>query len=421
MKNILLNKHRLLITAFILAFSGLYAQPPARIILNGAFINITEGAHLVIENPAADAITRISGSIISEGEFNNLRWNIGISTGNYEVPWGTTTNYFPLLFTPSAAVGDGHFIFSTYPTPWNNSSDLPTGIIQVNNAGGADNSAYLIDRFWRIEARDYTSKPILSNLVFTYLDAEHLASGNTINENNLKAQRYNDIEMTWADYPPTGTVNTANNTLTVTSVASDDLFPWWTLVDASSALPISLIAFTAVPEGQCVRLNWVTATEQNNDYFTIEKSLNGVVFQEVVEVDGAGNSSSEIKYKALDCDPWPGVSYYRLMQTDFDGNKSFSPIVSVTMGQSAEFTIHPNPTNGSDLTLDFTIIKSENIQVKVFSQDGKVMFDKLIPVTNNENFSTTIVLPDAIPMGIYFIQIDDDHTTYTKKFMLSQN
>lgn len=420
MQNNLFKNALLLVAAMLVLISGLQADPPARLILNGAYINIVQGARLVIDNPSANAITRISGRIISEGENNIVRWNIGTTTGNYIIPWGNNMNYFPLSFTPTAAVGNGYFNFSTYPTPWNNSSQLPSGITTINNGAGNDNSAFVIDRFWQLDARAYTTKPILSNLLFTYVDAEHSAPGNTITESNLRAQRYNDVGMTWSDYPPSGTINTSANTVVVASLAPVDLYKWWTLVDQSSPLPVTLLAFTAEPEGQQVKLNWVTKTEVNNDYFTVERSQQGLVFEPVVEIDGAGLSTQELRYTALDYNPFAGLSYYRLRQTDFDGKNTYTSLVSVRMGQDAGllFNIYPNPDDGRDLSLTFSNITGGSIQVKIYSLTGQEMFGLLIPSTPGTEFTSVIDLPETLPAGAYFIKIDSDNQTKSQNFIL---
>jgi hypothetical protein len=94
-----------------------------------------------------------------------------------------------------------------------------------------------------------------------------------------------------------------------------------------SALPIELLSFEAKSADNAVDLSWTTATEINNDYFTIEKSKSGFDFFEVCRVDGAGNSISPIYYEFSDKDPLDGISYYRLRQTDYDGTiEVFSPV-----------------------------------------------------------------------------------------------
>jgi len=213
--------HRLIIVVILIAGLINRCHSQARLVLNGGKVNISNSALLVVDNPATNAITRDSGHIISEGENNRIRWNIENTSGTYTIPWGVgNATYLPLTFTKSSglSVGTaGRIIFSTYHTPtWQNSLYLPSGVSNVSSASGAaDNSAKVIDRFWMMDAVAYSVKPNLANLTFTYMDAEHSIASNSINENNLKAQRYNSTLAKWGDYAPAGIDNTAANTVTV--------------------------------------------------------------------------------------------------------------------------------------------------------------------------------------------------------------
>jgi hypothetical protein len=201
----------------------------ARLVLNGGLINVSPGTFLVIDNPAANAITRNSGHIIGESETANIRWNMGTSVGNYVIPWGYgATDYIPVSFSKSAGSGSGYFLFSTYHTPWNNISQLPAGVINLNGVSGSDNSIYVSDRFWKLSAQSYATRPGLTNLEFTYRDDEN-TSPNTIIEANLKARRYNDGLHSWTDNLLTGSINTATNKLTVPSIDATNMHSWWVL------------------------------------------------------------------------------------------------------------------------------------------------------------------------------------------------
>lgn len=217
----------ILVTLWLSSISSASGQ--GQVILNGAIVNLNQGAYLVIDNSATNAITRNSGHIISEGENNQVKWNIGTTTGTYVIPWGYGgSNYIPLSFTKTAGTGNGYFIFSTYHTAWNNISQLPAGVTNINGASGLDNSSFVSDRFWQITAQGYTTKPALSNLVFTYLDAEN-GNPNTITEAMLRAKRYNSTLNSWIDNLLSNSLNTTNNTLTVTSVDDVNLHSWWML------------------------------------------------------------------------------------------------------------------------------------------------------------------------------------------------
>ncbi|MBK9047972.1 MAG: hypothetical protein IPL74_15250 [Bacteroidetes bacterium] len=99
-----------------------------------------------------------------------------------------------------------------------------------------------------------------------------------------------------------------------------------------SPLPIELLSFNAKPvDNKDVRCDWVTASEIDNDYFTIERSKNGIDFETAGITDGAGNSNYQLSYAFTDTEPYRGLSYYRLKQTDFDGRSSYSEIVAVML------------------------------------------------------------------------------------------
>jgi hypothetical protein len=102
------------------------------------------------------------------------------------------------------------------------------------------------------------------------------------------------------------------------------------------ALPIELISFEAkMNTNKQVDIFWATASELNNDFFTIERSADGVNWEIVTTATGAGNSIYRIDYAAYDSRPLSGISYYRLKQTDFDGAFEYSNIVSVFNGNEA--------------------------------------------------------------------------------------
>lgn len=117
-----------------------------------------------------------------------------------------------------------------------------------------------------------------------------------------------------------------------------------------AALPIELSSFTATIRDQHVQIDWVTSTEINQDYFNVERSgsAEGINFNSISEIDGAGNSAKTLSYSALDNAPLSGLSYYRLKQTDYDGRVSYSNIKSVEFKNANDFIfeIYPNPFSG---------------------------------------------------------------------------
>lgn len=107
-------------------------------------------------------------------------------------------------------------------------------------------------------------------------------------------------------------------------------------------LPIELISFDGHLYNGDVILEWQTATEHNNDYFYIERSIDGEVWTRIKEVDAAGNSTTVLNYLTIDEDAKEGINYYRLTQVDFDGQyETFSPIaVSIEVNTDCNYQFY---------------------------------------------------------------------------------
>ncbi|MBK8051959.1 MAG: T9SS type A sorting domain-containing protein [Saprospiraceae bacterium] len=98
-----------------------------------------------------------------------------------------------------------------------------------------------------------------------------------------------------------------------------------------TVLPIELKSFEIKNNANAVNMLWVTASETNNDFFTLQRSADAVHFENIAIIEGAGNSSTEIYYSFTDVSPLRGTNYYRIKQTDFDGKFSYSDVRSVSM------------------------------------------------------------------------------------------
>ncbi|MFT6503594.1 MAG: hypothetical protein ACJASQ_003732 [Crocinitomicaceae bacterium] len=123
---------------------------------------------------------------------------------------------------------------------------------------------------------------------------------------------------------------------------------YFTIVSMNSAtpLPVELANFNATMLLTEVELTWETASEINNDYFSVERSDNSTSWEELTKINGAGNSTTLLNYRYMDKQPLKSASYYRLKQTDNNGQFSYSQVMSVnnvTTGAS-DIQIYPNPT-----------------------------------------------------------------------------
>jgi hypothetical protein len=153
---------------------------------------------------------------------------------------------------------------------------------------------------------------------------------------------------------------------------------------------------------------WVTATETDNDYFLVERCTDGVTFETVGRVEGAGNSTQVLSYSFTDEDPYEGVSYYRLKQVDFNGHYSYSQIVPVTFTTETPSAVYPNPS--ADGVFTFVQGSIAVNEVAVFSADLKLI--KTVQLAGGEK--PILSIQDAAD-GIYFLIYEEGGVRQVKK------
>jgi hypothetical protein len=137
-------------------------------------------------------------------------------------------------------------------------------------------------------------------------------------------------------------------------------------------LPIELSSFTANARDGKVFLNWTTDSEINNDFFQVQRSQDGAEFESISRIAGAGTTALEKTYQAIDAAPYAGRSYYRLVQTDFDGTKTYSWIVAVELDLPDMLMLYPNPVHpGESPMINYYSEKPEAILVYVVDASGR--------------------------------------------------
>jgi len=184
-------------------------------------------------------------------------------------------------------------------------------------------------------------------------------------------------------------------------------------LDCPTILPVELLSFDAVCNESSVLLKWSTASETNNNYFTIEKSSDGVVFEPIIRVEGAGNSNQLTNYNATDNEASPEPAYYRLRQTDFDGAYSLSDVVMANCNKDV-FTVnvYPNPV-WEHIDVFVTGQDIENIRVSLYNKIGQEI--EIDP--ENDEGKISISFPAKIPPGQYIMKISNDRTIKTCKIL----
>jgi hypothetical protein len=321
-------------------------------------------------------------SAISNGHVNGL------------FPMGDTVNYRPyFLSDPSGISAGGSVSIRHNPAV----GGTPVTIVDGGYTVLTRHNAY-----W---TSSYTGFTGVSGTPFNLL-AGAAGMGEVTNINDLRVTRINDV---------VGTAGTNSGTITEPRVLRTGLtlaqlnnnFYIGTINNTTSPLPIQLLCFDAKPENNSVKLNWTTATETNNDFFTIERSkdLNG--FEELINIKGAGNSNQLINYSAVDAIPYHGVSYYRLKQTDFNGAYKYSDAVDVLFKKEIAFSVFPNPSDGSSLFIQFEQeIKNEDISVIIFDINANLTFlsNEFVnsPLENNVYL---VKLKERPRPGLYIVKV----------------
>ncbi len=187
----------------------------------------------------------------------------------------------------------------------------------------------------------------------------------------------------------------------------------------SNPLPIELLMFDArIKDDGKTHIEWYTATEIDNDYFTIERIQNFDDTPETIAiVKGAGNSSSLNKYATIDEKPLEGVSYYRLKQTDYDGTTSYSNWVSITNKKKTNFSFKVFPNPASTFTnVSFKNIEG-NINLIIFDVAGNIIFSKSF-IADSESLVHKISIPDKIAKGVYIIKAMVNDETYIQRLTI---
>ncbi|MES2556622.1 MAG: GEVED domain-containing protein [Bacteroidota bacterium] len=182
-------------------------------------------------------------------------------------------------------------------------------------------------------------------------------------------------------------------------------------ITTSSPLSVELISFTANKNEAAVVLNWKTAAEIDNDYYTVERSGDINSWEVVGTVDGAGTSNEILNYALVDQKPLPGLSYYRLKQTDFGGVSRYSQIESVEFFSGLSFQLFPNPTTG------LVSLQGNDLdvyEVSVLNNLGQLCN---LPIVSRATDEIRFDFTD-FTAGVYSIRLNGDHKMEMMRLIL---
>jgi hypothetical protein len=250
-----------------------------------------------------------------------------------------------------------------------------------------------------------------SSSVTVTLSWDNVFSCGVTNTADLRVSRWDGTKWT----------NLGNATLTgnategtLNSSAGITNFSPFTLASVGTAnpLPVELIAFDAICEDGNVTMHWSTASEHNNAYFTIERSMDALNWENMTSSAGAGNSTQLLQYNWMDTEPIRAPRYYQLKQTDFDGAFTYSELVYVKDCSTADnsLTILPNPAS-EYVQLSLSNGKIEGFQV-MDSRGQLVAEQSLKEQTSFYNLAIASFQP-----GVYLVYVSTETGSFVEKFV----
>lgn len=183
-------------------------------------------------------------------------------------------------------------------------------------------------------------------------------------------------------------------------------------------LPMDLMTFEANRVEKEVQLSWMTKNEVDVDYYTLEKSSNGVQFEVISEQQATGNGrSNDNRYNYLDTRPYVGVNYYRLGQVDVNGTQTYSRVLAINFEEKPQpvITLTPNPAH-NNLTVDYTTSEEGAINIEVYDVIGQLMSNSTdLPVEKGAN--TILLNVREYPNGVYILRVKQGGQATTRRFV----
>ena len=395
-------------------------------------VTLKNDVALIINQPSSNGIVATSnGGIVSEGDLNKVVWKINNYTGTYTIPFWQTSKIDLVYQITTAGTNPGALIASTRSTGADN-LPLPTVSPAVThlNINGSNGSAYVVDRYWILRKDGWATVPS-AILSFKYENDE--ISG--INEANLSAQLWGqdpyappgtyswvpDAFDVFQGYSTTlGTADPTNNRVyNVTPPAAyKGGFYTWILVDKAHPLPVTLLYFKIYCVGKYVALKWETASEINCDYYLVERSTDGISWEGVAYIQGAGNSNEVSTYSWVDNYDSNGAAlYYRLTQFDYNGDKEILGIQSIICDAATdESWITINTDIFNNILINFTATEGEPYEIKVFNLLGELIYFQSGTV---ENSIEQFVIPTyGLASSIYVVDVHSSLVNKTQKINL---
>lgn len=371
---------------------------------------ITGSSEVSVTNTSESSVAGYSTTAYVIG---NLRRSV-LGSGAYDFPLGTVDNYEPATLTLSSATGFSNILGSFVQTlpilaafPLINVLASGVPVVDMLNYG-----------YWA-----FTPNSSMSGGTYTITLNEKGATNLNSNPQSYCVLKRPNSLAPWSSLGThnSNTQSMSNGVVTAVRSALTGFSHFGIGKSGGATLPIKLISFDASLKNNAVDLEWATAVEINNNFFTIERSSDGEHFETVFTKSGAGNSTTNHYYEGTDYHPLTGYSYYRLKQTDFDGHYTYSEVKTVKIGDVSESaalkvnSIYPNPFRES-FNLNFTSSTATEVTVSIVSAGGQlVKEDKFTSEAGFNSYQFT----DNVNMksGVYYVVLKSGNEKSVKTIL----
>ena len=334
----------------------------------------------------------------------------------YRFPIGDAVNYSPcaIHLKSAATLNSGAYIIANVTD-----AAIP-GLWALNFAN-------YLTRYWTIEP---SSTALLNNYTYEsyvyYLPTPNASGGDVYGVGTILPCKQDTTTLLWMDATPPEMIDTD----IPTALGADRHELRWDGRTSFSrysgrsalSLPVELLSFSAKYDGHnAVNLKWTTASEINNDYFNIERSVDAINFISIAKVNAEGTSTKTLNYTTIDKSPLQGLSYYRLKQTDFDGRIKYFDIISVKIvdfKNDYSFDAFPNPSEGLNINILLKASKDEIISIIINDINGKENYSEQINIEDNNKRIYKLNLSQRLTPGLYFITATTNLFTMRKKLIV---
>lgn len=369
---------------------------------NNIFVAAPTIANLTINNSngvalGSQSITVTNTLLLTSGVLTSNAAGRVILGSNAVPPIETSTSYIQGYVQQSKLVGTGAMNFMGL--------DIASGVDDIGNvtvirrtgAAGVNsfNGRQSLAATWEISA---ASQPVSGrNLSLGWVSAND--NGNTA-AMRFQVYRYGS----GPSWEPVGGLNAlAVNIAGIrkTAVVTTREFSDWTASDETSPLPVRWLEFNGIASEHSVAMTWKTATEENTDYFEVEKLLDDNRYVTLGKRAGAGNSRVVKSYDFVDHEPSVGANYYRVKQVDVDGQFTYSKVINIPFISALKksYSVYPVPAESFiDIQRNVKFCSGENITL--YDPFGKPVYRQML-----SNETVTRVENLAVPAGVYRLEI----------------